>query len=235
MGLKTSLFWCAVVLTLGAVWLILDLPTDQEIQQIVTDWIGTYGLPLVFVGSFIEALLFVGIYFPGSLIIFLGVGLAPTPAHAVLAVLCITAGMFLGYNTNYAMGKYGWYRVFMKLGMRASLEKAEFKMKQNDTRYILYTYWHPGLAAFTSTAAGILKTRYRRFAFLSFGALFIWNTIWGVVVYQIGESALRIMDFKVIISVFASWILFELGLFFYRKYRSTSQQHESSVDPSDQL
>jgi membrane protein DedA with SNARE-associated domain len=218
MGLKPALFWFAIIAVLAIVWKLLDLPSDAELVSIVREWLEKYGLLIIFFGSFIEAILFVGFYFPGSVIIFLGVGLAPDPLSALLAVLAVSAGMLCGYTINYILGKYGWYRIFLKLGMKSGIENARMKMQKNEVRYIFYTYWNPGLAAFTSTAAGILRLPFKRFLVLMILAILLWNVFWGVVVYSLGESALALLDFKLVLKVIAVWILFEIGLLIWKKY-----------------
>jgi membrane protein DedA with SNARE-associated domain len=217
MGLKPALFWFSLIAVLAVVWKLLDLPADTEMAQIVSGWIAHYGLLIVFMGSLLETILFVGFYFPGSVIIFLGVALAPDPLSAFLAVLTVSAGMLSGYTINYLLGKYGWYKVFLKLGMQRGIENARVKMQRNEARYIFYTYWNPGLASFTSTAAGILQLRYQRFLVLMLLAIAVWNTFWGVLVYSLGKSALMLLSFKLVLKVIAVWILFEIGLLVWRK------------------
>lgn len=220
MGIKPALFWFSVVGTLALLWKVLDLPAETEMVAIVSSWLSSYGLYLVLVGSFVEALLFIGIYFPGSIVIFLSVALAPDSTSAIVTVLCVSLGMFFGYLTNYLVGKHGWYQLFLKLGMKNGINRAQMKMQTNDIRYVFYTYWNPGLASFTSTAAGILKVSYKRFGLLSIAAILFWNTFWGVLVYSLGESALVLLDFTVVLKIAAVWIVFELVMLLWRKYQS---------------
>ena len=218
MGLKPALFWFVLVGLLTTVWKLLDLPSDVAMAGIVTQWLMQYGLLLIVIGSFLEALLFIGFYFPGSVIIFLGVALAPDTFHAFLAVVAVSVGMLCGYTLNYLFGKYGWYRIFLKLGMQNGIANAQAKMVKNDVRYIFYTFWNPGLASFTSTAAGILQLRYKRFLVLMVIAVVIWNTFWGVLVYSLGESALLLLDFVLALKIIGIWILFELGLLVLNRF-----------------
>ena len=219
MGIKPALFWFSVVGTLAILWKALDLPTETEMVQIVSLWLSTYGFYLVFVGSLVEALLFIGIYFPGSIVIFLSVALAPDVKTAIVTVICVSLGMLLGYLVNYLLGKYGWYKLFLKLGMKNGIERAQVKMQTNDIRYVFYTFWNPGLAAFTSTAAGILKVAYKRFAILSVSAVLFWNLFWGVLVYSLGEASLMLLDFTVVLKIAAVWIVFEIVMFLWKKYK----------------
>lgn len=178
---------------------------------------------IIFIGALLEALLFVGFYFPGSLIIVLGVAVAPDPFHAFLAVLAVSAGVLVGYSLNYFLGRYGWYKIFLKLGMRSAIENSKAKMEKNDMRYIFYTFWNPALAAFTSTAAGILQLGYKRFLLLAFMAIAAWNTFWGVLVYSLGESALMLLSFSLVLKVIAVWVLFEFGLLVWKRFFKRSR------------
>ncbi len=218
MGIKSALFWFGFVLILALIWKWLDLPPEEELIDLVSGWIDTYGLQLVFLGSFLEALLLVGLYFPGSLVIFLGVGLASSSTEAFVSVLAVSAGMFGGYLLNYMLGRYGWYRVLLRLGLRPGIERAQHKMQQSDVRYIFYTFWNPGLAAFTTTAAGILQQPPKRFFYLCVAAIVVWNTFWGVLVYSLGRDALRLLDFTVVLLIIGVWIVFEIGLVVWKKF-----------------
>jgi membrane protein DedA with SNARE-associated domain len=217
MGLQSASMWLVLVLILSGTWYLLDLPKDAELILILSDWLARYGLPLLFISSLLESVLFVGFYFPGSLIIFLGVGLAASIPDAMVAVAMVSLGMIGGYGIDYLLGRYGWYRFFLRLGMRQGLARAEVKMQQNDARYVFYTFWNPGLAAFTATAAGVLRVPVRRFAFLGLLAILVWNTFWGVLVYMLGATALSLVNFKVVISVIGLWISFELTMVFWRR------------------
>ncbi len=223
MGLKLALFWFSLIAVLAIIWKILDLPSEEETILIVTAWLSEYGLFIALIGSIIETLLFIGFYFPGSVIIFLSVALSPDPLQAVKAVLAVSLGMLIGYSINYVLGKYGWYKVFLKLGMRGGIENAKIKMEKSDFRYIFYTYWNPGLGSFTSTAAGVLRMNYSRLLLLMILAVAIWNTFWGVLVYSLGESALALLDFTIVLKIIGIWIAFEVCLLIWKKF-SNSQQ-----------
>lgn len=218
MGLKPALFWFSLIAILAVIWKLLDLPSEEETIQMVTRWLTEYGLYVVFIGSLLEVLLFVGFYFPGSIIIFLGVALSPDPIHALKAVIAVSLGMLVGYSLNYLLGKYDWYRVFLKLGMKGGIENARIKMEKNAIRYIFYTYWNPGLASFTSTSAGILQLPYQRFLVLMLLAIAVWNTFWGILVYSLGESALMLLNFTLVLKVIVVWIVFEVVFLVWRRY-----------------
>jgi membrane protein DedA with SNARE-associated domain len=122
---QIPLFGLAVAGMLSLIWVILDLPSRDVLEGWARGWIATYGYPIVLIGSFFEALLLIGWYFPGSVIIFLSVILAPTPQSAVVSVILVTCGLYAGYTFNFFLGTYGWYRLFLLWGIRAQLEDAQ--------------------------------------------------------------------------------------------------------------
>ncbi len=218
MRIKSAFFWLCVVVFLTVTWKLLDLPSEALMQSTVSAWLHEYGLYIVLLGSFLETLLFIGLYFPGSVIIFLSVALAPSSFAALVTILVVSLGMFCAHITNYILGKYGWYRVFLKLGMKSGIENAKSKMTKNDVRYIFYTFWNPGLASFTSTAAGILQISTKRYVVLIIFAILLWNTVWGIIVFYLGETALTLLSFTTVLIVISLWICFELTLLLWRKY-----------------
>ncbi len=219
MGIKSALFWFGLVLVLALLWKLFDLPPETEMIGVVSGWIGTYGLWVLLIGSFLESLLFVGLYFPGSLIIFLGVGLAPDSVAALWSVCAVSVGMLGGYSINYLLGRYGWYRLLLRFGLQGGITRAQTKLEQHDTRYIFYTFWNPGLAAFSATAAGIVQMSALRFFIRAVLAVVVWNTFWGVLVYSLGQDALQLLDVRLILFIIGMWILFECGLLLRRRYQ----------------
>ncbi|MFM2339695.1 MAG: hypothetical protein RLZZ360_331 [Candidatus Parcubacteria bacterium] len=219
MGIKSALFWFGLVLGLALLWRLFDLPPETEMIAIVSSWLSQYGLWVLLFGSFLESLLFIGLYFPGSLIIFLGVGLAPDPTAAFWSVCAVSVGMAGGYSINYLLGKYGWYRLFLRFGLRRSILQAQANLERHDTRYIFYTFWNPGLAAFSSTAAGIVQMRLYRFVVRAGLAILLWNTFWGVLVYTLGKDALQLLDVRLILFIIGMWVLFECSLLAWRRLK----------------
>jgi len=57
---------------LYAVWVVLDLPPEQTIIEIAKPYLERYGAALVLACAFIEGLLLIGWYFPGTLVVIFG-------------------------------------------------------------------------------------------------------------------------------------------------------------------
>ena len=188
----------------------IGLPQDEEILAKARGLFEEYGLAVVFISAIVEALLFVGLYYPGSLVIFLGVILAKSPTEAVLVILTTSVGFFIACVSNYALGRHGWYRLFVKLGLEKSLGNARRRLLKHGPRSIFVSYFIPNLAAFTSTAAGILRLSWRTFIVYSLIAILVWNTVWGTLVYLLGPVAFTLIGVKAIVILILGWMAFSI-------------------------
>ena len=105
--IKVPLFFFIVFFLSYFVWQALHLPDQSEILVTAQKYFQEYGLIVVFLSAIIEALLLVGLYYPGGLVILLGVIFAgPNPLVVALTVSVVTLGMFAGYIINFFLGKY---------------------------------------------------------------------------------------------------------------------------------
>src|SRR3989338_3380973 len=169
-------------------WALLDLPPKEEVMRIAELYFETYGLATIFVAAMIESVLFVGWDFPGSLVIVLGVVFSRDDFVQLLGVYSVTTLAFIiAYALNFYVGKYGWYRLLLALGLRKPLENAQHQLTRYGPRAIFLTYWHPNLAALTSTAAGILQLPFRTFMTYSAAAAILLDVFWTVVGYRSEE------------------------------------------------
>lgn len=207
----------AVFLSLRAVWKIFDLPPEDELIEITRRYFDLYGYGIVFVSAMIEGLLLAGWYYPGSLVIFLGVIFAGRNIpEVILVVTLVTIGLFLADLFNYALGKYGWYRLLLRFGLRGPMENAQLRLAKYGPSGIFLSYWHPNLAALTATAAGTLQFSFKKFVLYSAIAVGLWNVFWGTLVYFLGEAALTLIGMRFVLVVIAVWIL--CRLIFKRKH-----------------
>ena len=207
----------AVFLSLWAVWKILALPSENELIEITRRYFNLYGYRIVFVSAIIEGMLLAGWYYPGSLVIFLGVIFAGRNIPEVIWVVAlVTIGLFLACLFNYMLGRYGWYRLLLKFGLREPIENAQIRLTKYGLSGIFLSYWHPNLAALTSTAAGILQFSFKKFMLYSVIAVTLWDIFWGMLVYFLGEAALTAVGIWFVIVSMTVWIAHRL--MFNRKY-----------------
>ena len=201
----------SVVSLYGVIFLlsrIFNLPPESEIIALVRVYFDKYGYALVLGSAFIEGLLLLGLYYPGGIVIFLGVILAgDNIARVVIMILCVAIGSLAAYVFNYTMGKYGWHKIFSSLGLKNSLEKAEARFQNHGASIVFFTYWGPNIAALISTAAGTLRIPFRIFLIYSIGAVLLWDMFWGSTVYFLGEHALSLISGQIVLIFIGIWII----------------------------
>jgi len=194
-SLALPTFFACTAVALALVWYVLGLPRDQELAVMAKRLFDTYGYIALFVSAVFEGALVVGLYYPGSFVIFLSVILAGGDVPKLVAImLIVTCAFVIGLSADYVLGRYGWYRLLLRLGLRHEMEKAEQRLAKHGLLAIFFTYWDANVASFTATAAGVLRYPYRSFLFYSVIALLIWNTVWTVMLVLIGQGALELVS-----------------------------------------
>ena len=193
----------------NVLWIFFKLPKNDELVSLVAKFLEQYGLWIVFVSAFIEGVLIAGNYFPGGLVVFLGVLASGNNLTKVSYVIVLTTAAFTtAYAINYILGKYGWYKLLIRFGFTSQLETAKTKLEKHSFKAILFSYWHPNLGALISTSAGILKINFWKFIAESVPVVLFWNIFWGTLVYFLGKKALNlVLSLKYVIPVIIVWLL----------------------------
>lgn len=198
----------AVLLSLYAVWLWLDLPPEETVIAIARGYFETHGLVTVLVAAFIEGLLLIGWYFPGSLVIIFGLIFAGEDVARVAAVAALAAaGLLAAYVVNFLAGRHGWYRLLMAFGLREPLANAQRRLVRYGLGAIFTTYWQANLSSLVSTAAGILQMPFSRFLACSLVAVAFWITFWATLIYFLGRAALSLAGFRFILLMILVWLI----------------------------
>ena len=196
-----------VFLIVSVVWRLLGWPQGEELIVITQGWFERYGLLIIFISAFIEGVLLLGQYYPGGLVIFLGVISSGGNIERVIAVVStVSLAFIISYSINWLLGKHGWYTLFLKFGLKETLETAKDKLGKHEFNAIMLSYWEPNLASVTATAAGILHIPFRRFFFHSSIGVIVWNAFWGILVASLGANALKLMGIKWALLVFLFWV-----------------------------
>lgn len=204
------IFFLIILFGAKFLWTYFGLPTQDELIGKVQSFFLAYGLWVIFISSIIESMLFLGWYFPGSLVIFLGVAATTgRPLLAIQTVLVVCVGMLIGYSVNFILGRFGWYKVLIKFGFKDELLKIEERIKRGGMFHSFFLYVMPGFGSLLSTAFGVLKFSFAKFiAFTTLMVLF-WNTVWGVAVYFFGMPL-----FKILTNPAITFLLFTAYLYY---------------------
>ena len=203
---------------LTIVYKLFDLPSYAEMTIWTKNAFTTYGYWVIFVGALAEGILFANWYLPGSVVVVMGVAFAQENGlSAPVAVALITLGFLITAVINYALGRYGWYRLLMKLGLAEALNRTKKRVEKYGHKIIFGTYFHPNIGALTATSAGILRLSFPRFVIYSVISLAVWNTIWGMVVYISGPAIVEIVNFKNLLLIISAWLAALLVIFIWKK------------------
>lgn len=211
----------AIFVVVEALALIGVLPPIGVISIFLGELFHKYGLPAVFIFSFIENLAGANTYFPGSIVILTSMSMtAGNISSAILTYASITSGAFLAYNINYVIG-----RRFVRGGN-------SIRHKKTTLLFFMSTFWHPQFAALTCLAAGGSGQSYGHFLRVTFIAGFAWNTFWGVLMYNVGLATSANIDMvPIVFAYLVCWLLFSI----YDDIKSQSRLRPSHSDESPSL
>lgn len=209
-------------LSFQTIWAIFNLPPAEALAKTAELWFDAYGLPAIFASAILEGMLLVGGYFPGVFVIFLGVVLTNSPIQAIAVVTAASVGLIIAHIINYTLGRYGWYRLLVKFGLKNAVETEREKIANRGTIAIFLSYWIPSAAAITDTAAGITRMPFKKFILASLASTIVWNVVVGTLIYLFKDSALSIVGGPgssgsgVFYAIIATWIAILFIADFYK-------------------
>lgn len=199
--------------SLFIVWNVFNLPPAEKLTQHINELFNYYGFIVILISAFIEGILFFGGYFPGVFIISISVISAHSLSEAILRIGIGATGLILAHLTNYFLGKYGWYKLLIKFGLRLSIEEAQNKLLKHGPTAIFSSYWLPSIGTLTDTSAGILHMPLKKFFPLSVLSTVFWSLLEGFIVYFVGEKILilvtsgGITELLIQLTIVVVWIL----------------------------
>jgi membrane protein DedA with SNARE-associated domain len=211
----------AIVSSLFLARALFPLPSDAELRDIARTLFSHYGALLVFVSGLIEGLLLIGWYFPGTTVILFCLVFAANDASAVAQLAAAAAtGLSLSYAANYALGRFGWYRLLLAAGLKEPLERARLKLEAHGLSFLFLSYWQFTLASLSSTAAGILRFNVAAFTLISTAATFFWVGFWSALIYFVGERAVTLVGLPFILALLFGWVALLIAVRIMRARRA---------------
>lgn len=132
-------------------WTIIDfIPSPTEFIPILEHFYEQYGVLSLFIAVFLEAIVYFGLYFPGSFILLLIViSSGGTFQELIIITLISTIAVTLANIINYALG----YLNIIKLSRTKKKSLSEIKSKRN----LILACLHPNFLAFYTLNKGINK------------------------------------------------------------------------------
>ena len=182
-----ALCYCAMFVLLMLAWRWFRLPQGPALFDSVAAAFRSYGFLFVVVSALIEGLLVINLYFPGSLVILIGVtAFREQPAMVVLLVAMVAVAFFLATVINYCIGYFGLHALIRRLKVAAQIEKVSQWYQRFGRWFVPISFFHPNLSAFVSVACGRDRVSPYQFFSVAFVSITLWNAFWGFLTYRFG-------------------------------------------------
>lgn len=141
--LSALIFYLSIII----LWKIGILPSPVQIVYLLEELYNSYGLIGLFIASFLEGIVYLGLYFPGSFIVALAVILSDGSFISLLVIsLVVALALTITSIINYAFGR------------RISNKEFNFVNKRKIfSGGIIAAMLHPNILAFYFFNAGIKK------------------------------------------------------------------------------
>ncbi|MEO1672039.1 MAG: DedA family protein [Cyanobacteria bacterium J06631_2] len=195
-----------------------SLDTLQELARL-------YGYWAVFVGIAIENM---GIPLPGETIVIVGGFLAGSGELNYWWVLgSAIAGAVLGDNFGYWVGRFGGWKLVVKIGtifrlQEQQLEQVKDRYSQNAVQAVFFGRFVTLLRIFAGPLAGITRMPYKQFLLCNFGGAAVWATTIVSVAFFLGKvvsleqivgwiAQIGIVSLLVIVVIVLAPIVWEYG------------------------
>ncbi len=154
----------------------------DELVTYIKIAIERYGLIVIGPLSFLENMVGLNVYFPGSIVILTAMALtAGNPVRGLITYLTIYGAAFVAYHINYFIGFSTSRKVVKNKNMVVD-------SSTNKTLWLRFfsTFWHPHFAALTCIHVGNEGYKYKQIMKYLIVVSFVWNTFWGLTMYSVG-------------------------------------------------
>jgi len=182
------LIWAGLFAVFAVVYQSLNLPNPAEVVDWTKELMHSYGLWIVAFAALVEGIFMISIYFPGSLIVVVGVFAS---GSGFMDVISVGAAAWLGFSLalpiDYYLGREGFYRLLLALGRRDTVERMQLWLQKRGRVAMFLAAFHPNVLAVAVVCMGIGKEGLRRSVIL--GALFMlpWLTLLLVLLARLRE------------------------------------------------
>lgn len=201
----------AAFLVFLAIYKLAGGPSQHELIALARRYFAEHGYWVVFLGAFGEGLLVANWYFPGSVVVVVGVVFCRQGALELGWVFTlIVLGFWLTALIDYCLGRYGWYVLFWRLGLERPLERTRQRLVQRGYRIVIIMYIHPNFGALAATGSGILRIPLLPFAASSLAGILFWNALWTGIAYLAGPSVLDLMDMRLLLPILLLWLTYSV-------------------------
>ena len=163
------------------------MPSGAEIISFFEGYYANYGYLIVFIAAVIESTLIFGWFFPGMYLALMATLYSQQGTLSLpLVVLFAALGWLTGSSINYAFGRFGWYKIFLRLGLNKLLEKGQRLTDKYGRRAIFLSHSYPSFSPSVSVVSGIFKVPFSTFFLWALSSILFWTSLYAIVGYLAG-------------------------------------------------
>lgn len=212
---RLSLYIAALLALLSFLvgYRILGLPEPDQLSAIATDMFAEYGYSVFFLAACLESVLVVGVYLPGTLVLFVGLAFVSQglSGQLILAGIATWSGLISAAALNYAAGRYGWYKILVRAGLGSELEYHRTRFERAGVRWLAMSYYHPNVGALAMTAAGILGFEFLPCLAIVAAVAALWTLVFATLVAMAPSIAMLLLDLRLFLVLMAVGILVKIA------------------------
>lgn len=202
----------ALIVAVLAVWGGQELgflPSSASILEVLTSWLLKGGAVVIVFVSLLENVVFLNIYFPGSVVI-LGV-MASTQGNFSAALL-VFFSIFIGQVVGLIISCF--------LGGVLHNSKRSTSTDNSVSRLTILLFWHPHVASATAFALGVNSSKFR-YIICIVGCL-MWSVFWAAVMYFGFGAIINELGWDIVSFIAGiAWLLYEI---YHMRRRSAVSQ-----------
>ncbi len=188
-GLRRLAALTLLVTVAFVIYAAVGLPPPDRIEAAAGDLVQAYGYSVLFAAALIESMFLIGLVFPGTTILVVGVALGPSQGLLLpLCALAMGSGGMLGYACDYAAGRLGWY-VLLGPHRDPMWNRAQRWVQSRGAFSLLLATAHPTFGAPACVSAGVLGMPPLRFALAMVGSTAVWAFAWSALLFALGAAA----------------------------------------------
>jgi len=198
------------------------MPLDrlaEETAELVEGLFESYGYWVVFLGTFLENTLLLGLVVPGVLVMILA-GLSVHEGTLSLPVVIVLgiAGTIAGDTVSYVVGRLGWYRFLARLGgerFHRWTEGLRQPVMRWSVLFVLFYHFAGYSRVIGPAMAGVLRMPARRWVLLDMIGASLWVTAFVMEGYVLGRLGITLDSTQdnfrffewLLFAAFAGWIV----------------------------
>ncbi|MDB5081415.1 MAG: hypothetical protein JWP00_3339 [Chloroflexi bacterium] len=211
----------------------------NDILDFVKQQYATLGYLIVFLGSYFENTVFLGMILPGGSLVMLGAIYASEGTlNLPLVILFGWIGMFLGNSTDFWLGRLGLLRIIQKTRLKATLEPymitAKDFLDRRGGMAIFLSHFIGHLRSFVALTAGATLFPFARFARYELFAALVWNTIYCLAGFFFAESIKKVEGLFSGVGI-GLVVLIAVGYGIFKIYDWYKGRNDHTIPPAKKL